>query len=240
MRKDHRPYWMWASMSGAARAYARHFVVPQFDSVGEGTLFTRPWGIEAIGPNMRLGRHVHINAAPGLNTKLCVWNAGERWGRLDIGDYVLISPGTQIISSISIEIGANTMIASQVYISDSDWHGTYDRLREAGQARPMVIGPNVWIGVKAIIGKGVHIGENSIIGAGSVVTRDVPANVIAAGNPAEVRRDLDPNGPYHRRAELFGEPDKLARFTEAVRREQLKANSTWGWLRSKIWPSVED
>jgi acetyltransferase-like isoleucine patch superfamily enzyme len=231
---------MWKAMSVAAQTYARHFVVPHFDKVGEGTVFTRPWGIEAIGPNMVLGNHVHINSAPGYPTKLCVWNAGERWGKLEIGDFVLISPGTQIISSIGITIGANTMIASGVYISDSDWHGTYDRLREAGQAKPIIIEDNVWIGVKAIIGKGVRIGRNSIIGAGAVVTRDVPANVIAAGNPAVVKRELDPTQPFHLRAEFFAEPEKLELFTDAMRAKQLKANSTLGWIRSKVWPGRGD
>lgn len=227
-------------MSSAAQAYARRFVLPQADSVGGGVQLTRPWGLEIIGPNIRIGNHVHINSAPGQPTKLCTWKAGEDWGRVTLGDYVLISPGTQIISSRDISIGANTMIASGVYISDSDWHGTYDRLREAGAARPIVIQENVWIGVRAIVGKGVTIGRNSIVGAGSVVTRDIPENVIAAGNPATVKRELDPNQPFTVRAELFAEPEKLNRFTDAMRREQLKGNSTLGWMRSKLWPRAGD
>jgi acetyltransferase-like isoleucine patch superfamily enzyme len=240
MRKDHRPFWMWRAMSAAAQAYARRYVLPQADAVGEGVALTRPWGLEIIGPNVRIGNHVHINSAPGHPTKLCTWKAGEDWGRVAIGDYVLISPGTQIISSRAIAVGANTMIASGVYISDSDWHGTYDRLREAGAAKPIVLEENVWIGVRAIVGKGVTIGRNSIVGAGSVVTKDIPANVIAAGNPCVVKRELDPTRAFAVRAELFAEPDKLERFTVAMRREQLKGNSTLGWLRSKVWPRPGD
>lgn len=240
MRKDHRPYWMWRGMSRAAQAYARHFVLPQADRVGAGVQLTRPWGVEIIGPNIQIGNHVHINSAPGHVTKLCSWKAGEDWGRVTIGDFALISPGTQIISSRSISIGANTMIASGVYISDSDWHGTYDRLREAGAAKPIVIEDNVWLGVRVIVGKGVTIGRNTIIGAGSVVTKDVPPNVIAAGNPAAVKRELDPAQGFTVRAELFAEPDKLERFTDAMRREQLNGNSTFGWLRSKVWPRRGD
>jgi acetyltransferase-like isoleucine patch superfamily enzyme len=231
---------MWRAMSSAAQAYARRFVLPQADSVGDGVQLTRPWGLEIIGPNICIGNHVHINSAPGHPTKLCTWKAGDDWGRVTLGDYVLISPGTQIISSRDISIGANTMIASGVYISDSDWHGTYDRLREAGAARPIVIEENVWIGVRAIVGKGVTIGRNSIVGAGSVVTKDIPANVIAAGNPATVKRELDPNQTFTVRAELFAEPEKLNRFTDAMRREQLKSNSTLGWMRSKLWPRAGD
>lgn len=227
-------------MSGAAQAYARHFVLPQADRVGEGVALTRPWGVEIIGPNIHIGHHVHINSAPGHPTKLCAWKAGDDWGCVEIGDYALISPGTQIISSRSITIGANTMIASGVYISDSDWHGTYDRLREAGAAKPIVLEENVWLGVRVIVGKGVTIGRNSIVGAGSVVTKDIPANVIAAGNPAVVKRTLDPSAAFTVRAELFAEPDKLERFTVAIRREQLAGNTTLGWLRSKIWPRRGD
>ena len=227
-------------MSASAQAYARRFVLPQADKFGDGVQLTRPWGLEIIGPNIEIGNHVHINSAPGYPTKLCTWKAGDDWGRVTLGDYVLISPGTQIISSRSIVIGANTMIASGVYISDSDWHGTYDRLRESGAARPIVLEENVWISVRAIIGKGVTIGRNSIVGAGSVVTKDIPPNVIAAGNPATVKRELDPAQPFTVRAELFAEPEKLNRFTSAMRREQLKGNSTLGWARSKLWPRKGD
>jgi acetyltransferase-like isoleucine patch superfamily enzyme len=240
MIKDHRPYWMWKAMAQAARAHARHFAHPHFESIGEGTILTGARRIEVIGPAIHCGRHVHINSAPGHPVKLCVWNAGERWGRLDIGDYVLISPGVQVISSIGIAIGANTMIASGVYISDSDWHGTYDRLREGGQAKPIVIEDNVWIGVRAIVGKGVRIGANSIVGAGSVVTHDIPANVIAAGCPATVKRSLDASVGFHTRAELFAEPDKLERFMDASRRTLLAGNTTLGWVRSKLWPRRGD
>lgn len=50
---------------------------------------------------------------------------------------------------------------------------------------------NVWIGANVMILKGVHIGRNSLVGAGSVVTKDIPANVVAAGNPCKVIRELD-------------------------------------------------
>ena len=102
------------------------------------------------------------------------------------------------------------------------------------------IGDNAWLGVRAIIGKGVTIGDNSIIGAGAVVTRDVPANTIAAGNPARVVRELAPDRPRRRRADLFENPEKLARDVDLLQRYLLRENTYWRWLRSIFAPTRED
>ena len=83
------------------------------------------------------------------------------------------------------------MIASDVVITDSDWHGIYDRTDYVAKPLPVTIAKNVWIGERSIILKGTEIGENSIIGAGSVVSGKVPANVVYAGNPAKEIRKLD-------------------------------------------------
>ena len=64
------------------------------------------------------------------------------------------------------------------------------RRKRIESAHPVVIGDNVWIGGGAIILPGVTIGENSVIGAGSVVTHDIPANVVAAGNPCRILREI--------------------------------------------------
>ncbi len=240
MRRDHRPYWLHRLTQTLSQAYVDRVVAPQFDAVGEGLQIIRPRDVEIIGPNVRVGRHVHLNAARGYPVKLCVWFSGERLGRIDVGDYALISPGSQIISSIGITIGVGTMLASGVYISDSDWHGTYDRTQEAGQAAPITIEENVWLGLRVIVGKGVRIGKNSIIGAGSVVTKDIPANVIAAGNPAEVRRQLDAATPFRTRADYFADPAALARQVDALNRAFLTKNTTLGWLRALVFPTRDD
>ena len=78
------------------------------------------------------------------------------------------------------------MFANSAYISDSDWHGIYDRALPVGQSKEVVLEDNVWIGDGAIVSKGVTIGQNSIVGARTVVIKDVPANVVVAGNPAKV------------------------------------------------------
>jgi acetyltransferase-like isoleucine patch superfamily enzyme len=111
-----------------------------------------------------------------------------------IGDNVALS-GTVITSKKSIEIGSNTMIAPNVMIMDSDFHVHWppERRRTAKTGvydKEVKIGENVWIGANSLILKGVCIGDNSIIGAGSVVVKDVPSNVIAAGNPARIIESL--------------------------------------------------
>ena len=88
----------------------------------------------------------------------------------------------------TITIGANTMLSPGVFII-SDNHSVKKnqliRLQE-GAEKDIVIGEDVWLGAYAIILPGVHIGEHAIIGAGAVVTKDVPAYAIVAGNPAKI------------------------------------------------------
>lgn len=239
MRRDHRPHWLKRWQKRRSESYARHRLHPQFDALGEGATFINPRLIDVIGPNIRAGRKVHINADIGARVKLCVWYSGFRLGRIDIGDYALISPGTQIISSIGISIGADTMIASNCYISDSDWHDVYDRTAESEHSAPITIGENVWIGYGCIIAKGVTIGDNSVIGAGSVVVKDIPANVIAAGSPAIARRELDMSRPIKRRRDLLETPGLDAQM-DALDAMFLKDNSLLGYWRAKLFPGNKD
>lgn len=87
----------------------------------------------------------------------------------------------------SIKIGNNVAISKGVIIRDSDNH----EIGENGEdiSKPIEIGDNVWIGLRAIILKGVKIGNGSIIAAGALVNRDVPANCLAAGVPAKIIKE---------------------------------------------------
>jgi|GEM_PF-82360 len=108
-----------------------------------------------------------------------------------IGDQVGMSGGT-ICAQQSITIGARTLLGANVTIVDTDFHPLAAPERwqasENIQTAPVTIGQNVFLGSNATVLRGVHIGDNSVIGAASVVTKDVPANVVAAGNPCKVIR----------------------------------------------------
>ncbi len=108
---------------------------------------------------------------------------------------ILIEDGTYINNNFAvisegagIEIGKQCLIGPGVSIFDSDFHGLVNRSEP--QKSPIHIGDNVFIGANAIILKGVTIGNNSTIAAGAVVAKDIPANVVAAGNPAKVIKEL--------------------------------------------------
>lgn len=119
-----------------------------------------------------------------------------------IGNNVVIGMNCTFVDNQEIHIGNQVMIASNVQIYTAshpvlpkerlvpDWkerETTFFRT----YARPVVIRDNAWIGGGCIILPGVTVGENSVVGAGSVVTRDVPDNCVAAGNPCRVLRSLD-------------------------------------------------
>jgi maltose O-acetyltransferase len=95
--------------------------------------------------------------------------------------------GTRILDYADVRIGAGTQFGGENVIITST-HALSDfRIVEAC---PVTIGRNVWITERCIILGGVEIGDNTVIGAGSVVTRSIPANVLAAGNPCKVVRSI--------------------------------------------------
>ena len=126
------------------------------------------------------------------------------------------------------------MFGHGAYITDSDWHGIYDRTEVVGSPKEVVLEKNVWIGDSAIVCKGVTIGENSIIGAGSVVTKDVPKNSVYAGNPAKLVKELD-ESEFVSRESFFSDPKKLAEDFDMLDRYTLAKNSTFSWIKSLIF-----
>jgi len=125
-----------------------------------------------------------------------------RSGTIVIGDFVWMSLRGQIIAVGSVEIGSYCIFGRDVYISDTNEHPVDPEIRReqtrtslltgnppdryAAASAPVRIGDGVWIGERAIILKGVTVGPDSVVAAGAVVTKDVPARTVVAGNPARV------------------------------------------------------
>ena len=127
------------------------------------------------------------------------------------------------------------MIASDVTITDSDWHGIYDRTDYVATPNEVIIEENVWIGEKSIILKGTKIGKNSIIGAGSVVSGEVPDNVIFAGNPAREIKKLDKED-FVTRKSLFSESSTYLDDLLTIEKKTLETNTFFNWITSIFWP----
>ncbi|KLE15730.1 maltose acetyltransferase domain-containing protein [Clostridium sp. C8] len=111
--------------------------------------------------------------------------------RTFIGDNFYANFNLVLVDDINIFIGNNVMFAPNVTISATG-HPVHPDLRKNGEqfSFPVKIEDNVWIGSNVVILPGVTIGENSVIGAGSVVTKDIPKNVVAVGNPCKVLRPI--------------------------------------------------
>ena len=111
---------------------------------------------------------------------------------ITLGSNVFFNFNCVILDPAPVTIGSNVMFGPAVQICTAT-HPMSASERRTGLefARPVEIGSDVWIGSGAIICPGIRVGSQSVIGAGSVVTRDIPANVFAAGNPCRIIRNLD-------------------------------------------------
>ena len=108
-----------------------------------------------------------------------------------LGEKVFFNFNCVVLDVMEVRIGSRTLVGPNVQIYTAT-HPIDYRIRASGleYAKPVNIGEDVWIGGSAVICPGLHIGDRSVIGAGSVVTRDIPADVFAAGNPCRVIRKL--------------------------------------------------
>ena len=111
------------------------------------------------------------------------------WGgaHCHFGDYVYANFNLTCVDDTHIYVGENTMLGPNVVLATAG-HPILPELREKGYQynMPIHIGKNCWLGAGVIVLPGVTIGDHSVIGAGSIVTRDIPANVVAVGNPCRV------------------------------------------------------
>ena len=240
MRQDRRPFYVKKAYLKFRYWYTEHFMAPKCDHLGGYHTFMKPWYTAISGPNIRIGKCATIISEPDQRTRIAVWGLEIGEGKIDIGDYVLVSPGCRISACFDITIGDSVMMANGVYITDSDWHGAYDRVERPKDPTPISIADNVWLGDHCTILKGVTIGENSIVGSKSVVTRDVPANVIVAGNPAKVVKQLDTEQGFRTRADFFKDPESLDKWFNKIDYMVLKDNGLFNWLRALLWPTRKD
>lgn len=110
---------------------------------------------------------------------------------MEIGDNVLINYGCALGATKLVRIGSHCNIGTHSILIDNAFHELdADRRNERPDSEPVVLGRNVWLASRVIVLPGVTIGDNSVLGAGSVVTRDIPPDVLAAGVPARVIRPL--------------------------------------------------
>jgi acetyltransferase-like isoleucine patch superfamily enzyme len=155
----------------------------------------------ALGDSSQIiiGPHSHVRG------ELMIFAHG---GRISIGEWCYVGVGTRIWSGASIDIGNRVLISHSVNIFDnlthpiraSERHAQARQIFTTGHPRdiflddkPVRIGDDAWIGACAIIMRGVTVGQGGIVAAGAVVTKDVPAYSIVAGNPAVVVRELAPD-----------------------------------------------
>jgi acetyltransferase-like isoleucine patch superfamily enzyme len=239
LNRDHRPYLVKKAYLAFQKRYTAHFVQPHFKVFGKGSTFVKPWYVEVFGYPIEMGNFVHVIASADQRVRLSVWSEKPGLGHIRVGDYCLICPGVRISSASEISIGKGCMMASNVYITDADWHDTYNRTA-MGVALPVKIEDNVWIGDSVIICKGVCLGRNSIVGAGAVVTKSIPENTIAAGNPAKIVKRLNPSEIIIGREQWFSDPKQLAKDLDRIDREMLRGNNLFHWIRHLLFPLNRD
>ena len=173
------------------------------------------WLLEARLRGVKLGKSIVLNGRPylhcfagskiTLHDRVCL-NSSFRSNPIGCSRPVSLRtmrPGAEIIlgkgvglsstavcAALRVEIGEGTFVGADTYIFDNDFHAPIGEWNWGNTSpdnpRPVIIGRGVFIGARAIILKGVTIGDRAVVGAGAVVSKDVPAGHVAAGNPARV------------------------------------------------------
>lgn len=172
---------------------------------GEGMKVYNKVYVTGYRGRITIGDDFHFTSGDGVNPicgniRGCI-HIGAPKASITIGNHVGISSAC-LWAMDSITIGNNVNIGGKCMIMDTDVHqidfmarrgdkaATSDNASTTVKCAPVIIGDDVWIGANCQILKGVTIGNRSIIGAGSVVTKDIPADCIAVGNPCHIIRKL--------------------------------------------------
>lgn len=145
-------------------------------------------GTISFGKNVQIG----VIASPNFYSHYNYLEARNVESEISIGNNVAINNAFSVVAFSKITIKDNVLIGVNCSIIDNDGHNLAidERRSEEVNSTAIFISENVFLGDNVTILKGVSIGKNSVIGNGSVVTKSIPENVVAAGNPAKVIRDL--------------------------------------------------
>ena len=189
--------WEWnifSLVAGKWRALRSQWIAGKMAEAGKGCFFSSVAQLHApqfihIGSNTIFGRELYLTAWGGVNGSEPI---------LSIGSNCSFGAYNHITCANRVTIGDNLLTGKWVTITDNS-HGETDRVTLEMQPRkrpitskgPVTIGNNVWIGDKATILPGVTIGDGAVIAANAVVTKDVPAYSVAAGNPARIVKRCD-------------------------------------------------
>ena len=153
---------------------------------------------DKLGQNVRIKGNVIFSGKGKLNSgdDLLIRSSNfnpvrihiERNAKLTLGNQVFLNMGVHLSCSKEIIIGDHVDFGEDCLIIDNDFHSLDN---SQPKIEPIKINNNVWIASKVIILKGVTIGEGAVIGAGSVITKSIPPNSFAAGNPARVIKFIE-------------------------------------------------
>lgn len=188
MRKDSLLRKLRGRRPGDILARSAHFLWGYLNSLR----FSRPVLISARGMIKVLVRNGAISVGeytdlwPGV--KLSCQGTGDKPALIRIGKRCSIGDRTEVHAGSLVEIGDATIIAWDCVIMDRNYHSAGGGPEDI---RPVVIGSGVWVGCRAIILSGVVIGDGAVVAAGSVVTRDIPAYTLVAGNPAKIIKEVE-------------------------------------------------
>lgn len=160
-----------AALSSTAGARRQAVLSELLGAVGEDVWIEPPFFCD-------YGAHVFIGSHTFLNVNCVLLDSAE----IHIGEHTLLAPGVQLLT-------ATHPVAARDRIIAPDKRGAGQAVYRT-EARPITIGNNVWLGANVVVLPGVRIGDNVTVGAGSVVTADIPADVLAFGQPCHVQRIL--------------------------------------------------
>jgi acetyltransferase-like isoleucine patch superfamily enzyme len=160
----------------------------------------RAWGRVQLRKAVKVGPKAIVLGRPTVDAtdlevgeSFKIWSSHRKtlisgWGKIRIGDRVFVNCGTVIIAVKEIIIGDDVAFANECYVMDSNSHGVEGKPHVEA---PVRIGDGTWLGNRAMVLPGVTIGRRVVVAAGAVVTKDVPDDVLVAGNPARVVRTLE-------------------------------------------------